>query len=71
MNDVINGFEIAAWRNITHPAYNNAVKKMLDDAFNAKPNMTPNQARELLQDIIDNLDTLVKKNPNTKLQDLF
>jgi hypothetical protein len=44
---------------------------MLDDAFIAAPNMTPNQARETLQDIIDNLDTVIKNNPNIKLQDLF
>lgn len=44
---------------------------MLNDAFNAAPNMTPNQAREALQDIVDNLDTLIKNNPNTRLQDLL
>lgn len=71
INDLVNGIPVAAWRNTNHPAYSTKVQVLMDNVLRDNPNITPNEALEQLNNIIDYVTTIIKNNPNSRLQDLL
>jgi hypothetical protein len=70
MSDLINGKSVEAWRNTTHPAYNNRVRQRMSEITNSNPTISPDEARVALQGLLEDLVDVIDANPNTKLQDL-
>lgn len=71
LNDLVNGIPVDAWRNTNHPAYSTKVQVLMDNVLRDNPNITPNEALEQLNNIIDYVTTIIKNNPNSRLQDLL
>ena len=71
MNDALNGIPVASWRNqYNHPLYNNRIKDALDRINDQFPNLTPDEAVNKLQPLIQRIRQAILDNPNTHLNDI-
>lgn len=72
MNEALNGIEVAAWRNQpNHQAYNDIINAKLDKFRDDFPNATPAQCYTFLTELIKDIKTWIKNNPNSHLNDII
>jgi len=68
MNDIMDGVEVAAWRN--QPNHNLYIDKV-EALFDALPdNLVPDEAFQQINLILTNIRNTIVNNPNTHLNDL-
>ncbi|UZO79733.1 hypothetical protein NBT05_12320 [Aquimarina sp. ERC-38] len=71
INEFANGIAVKAFRNTKHTAYNKAIENYLNIKLFENPNLTPDQAYDLVQMLIKKLRKIIEENPNVKIQDLI
>jgi hypothetical protein len=72
MNDFINGLGVASSRHPgSHPNYSNAVLSKLEDIMEENPNISPDIARDKLENLAVSIKNILNQHPNLGVNDPY